>query len=176
VTVLIPDGSGIVAGPDTGGRLSSSGTVAFQIIKQDLADPSVSSYALLDAQNGSALSEEVRPEHRAAMDSVLSTVRVVPMDKATMPWPYDVDSASAPQREFMGFSLVEPSPVTGLYVSGGLADPGGMFVSLTNGLSTAFVNVDQVTGKLQKDTSAVGVEDFPAFERWLATVSFVESR
>jgi hypothetical protein len=170
VTVVIPEGSGIVAGPDYGGTVSSGGTLAFRIDWIDREYPyEASSYVIIDADNGAILSQEVVAERRAAIDDVLASLEVSPLDTRTALWPYsDEPSPDLTRGNFGGMSFLRPDPSTGLYVSGGIGDPGGVFVDIRNGRSAAFVLLKD--GRLSIEKTEVVPEDVEVFDRWLATV------
>jgi hypothetical protein len=161
--MLIPDGSGILAGPGANPR-------TFTIVKRDPEDSSIFSQYVLDAENGAVVEEHILEQHRTEMDRVRATLNVSPFDPASAPWPYNGEPTDDLMRENEGgISFIRPKPVTGLYVGGGLRDPGGFFITLENGRSIAFVGTD-AKGVYSKDTSAVLPEDTSVFDRWLAIV------
>lgn len=170
VTVLIPNGSAIRAGPNFAGARQGQ-TVGFSIIEVDPDDSRIVSEVLLDAETGAVVEEMILDQHRPDLSRVLATVYTTAFDRAVAPWPYNGEPTPDLVRgNEGGISWIRPSPSTGLYVGWGLADPGGFFVDLRNERSAAFAGADPVTGKFNRDTSAVHPDDLPVFERWLATV------
>ncbi len=170
LTVLIPHGSGISAGPNfAGARLGQ--TVGFSIVEVDPNDSRIASTVVLDSETGAITEEQVLDQHREEIDRVLATLSVGPFERSSAPWPYIGEPTPDLVRETEGgISWIRPSPSTGLYVGWGLADPGGFFIDLRNERSTAFASFNDAAGTLAFDTSAVAEGDLPVFERWLATV------
>jgi hypothetical protein len=170
VTVFIPEGSDVGVGQASVGPdlKPPNGGWALEIWRVDEEDEDVFSNVFIDADNGAILSENIRDEDRSIMEAVLKTITVAPLDRATAPWPYGGElSAGSPREQTGAFTFIRPDPATGLYVFGGIGDPGGKFVGLRNGRSVAFITLDPETKALKTDTSGVMPEDLAAFERWL---------
>ncbi len=169
VTVLIPDGTGIQAYPNFAGARDGD-IVDFSIFKVDPEDSRIISEVLVDAENGVILEESVLDQHRSDIDLVLATVSVSPFDPALAPWPYNGEPTPDLVRENKGgISYVLPSPASGLYIGGGIGDPGGAYITLRNQRSIAFIHLER-PGGLVFETSAVDEEDKLVFERWLAAI------
>ena len=173
VTVVIPEGSDVYVTeesvpPDI---MPPDGGSGLRLNRDTNPNDTTWSAVLIDAATGTMLREEVLPEDRAAIDQVLGTLKVVPLDRATAPWPYNGDPPRALSRETAGdMSFIRPTPDTGLRVYGGIEDPGGgEFIGITNGRSAATVTID-ATAKLVASTTSVLQEDEIVFERWLAAV------
>lgn len=171
--LLIPDGSGIVAGP--GAAAVALAGRDFVLGKVEPQDSRVTSTLVLDGDSGAIIEEHVRDQHRAELDRVLATLKVGPFDRTSAPWPYIGEPPTNSSRENGGgFSYIRPSPATGLYVGGGIGDPGGAFIDIRNERSVAFVQRKPVTGELILYSDMVIAEDKPIFERWLATVELTQ--
>jgi len=128
------------------------------------------SSVLIDAETGAIVREEVLPEDRAAIDEVLRTLKVGPLDRATAPWPYSAElPADLPRETAGGMSFLRPDPASGIHLTGGLADPGGEFIGITNGRSTVVIGLDS-TGSLDVDSAHVVPEDREVLERWASQV------
>ncbi len=171
VTLVVTPDSGVAplptrVGPDV---KPPNGGLAFELIRH--VDGENTSNVFVDAENGQVLVENVRPEDRAAIDAVLKTLAVTPLDRASAPWPYNGEpSPGLVTNQSGNFVYIEPTPATGVYVYMGTSTPGGPFISIENERSSAFVRADATTGALIIDTSAVHEEDALVFDRWLATV------
>lgn len=170
VTLLTTPDSGVLPVPTHLGpnEMPPDGGPAFELIRR--IDGENTSNAFVDAETGAMVAENVRPEDRVAMDSVLRTLTVGSLDRESAPWPFNGEPGQNLPREQGRISYLHPLPAAGLYAYTGLADPGGAFVSLRNERSTAFVRIDATTGTVTIDTSAVKQEDILVFDRWLATV------
>jgi hypothetical protein len=176
VTVLVPDKSGIYAGP---GVVDYPGKpLHFVISIVDPEDSRIASTVVLDSENGAVVEEQVLDEHRKEMDRVLATLSVGPFERATAPWPYNGEPSPDLVRENAGgISYVRPSPASGLYVGAGIGDPCCPFIDLRNERSVAFIQFRPVGGtsghsayETVYDTSGVHEEDKPVFDRWLASI------
>jgi len=165
--VIIPDGSGISAGP---GAVDYPGKrLHFLIGKVDPEDSRISSTVVLDSETGAIVEEQVLDQHREEIDRVLATLSVSRFDRTTAPWPYnDEPTPDLVRQTDGGLSYIKPSPASGLYMGFGLADPGGYFIDIRNERSTAFIQF-RPEGPVF-DTSSVHEEDKPAFDRWLAAI------
>jgi len=171
VTLLIPDDSGVTFEHtviySTAGEAVGQG---IDVEKADASDPQVSSHILIDAQNGAIFQENVRDEHRALFDAVIATLVVITLDSSTAAWPYNGDPPEARRENSLEFSFIRPTPDTGLDVYGGIGDPGGAFVGITNGRSGATVSAKSDTAELVKDLTHVSPEDMATFQRWVDAV------
>ena len=172
VTVVIPEGSDVYANeehvptdikpPDGGSGL--------RIIRDTNPSDNSSSSVLIDAETGAILQRDVQPADRAAIDEVLASLNVAPLDRATAAWPYNGDAPlDLPREQFANFSFIRLPHDTGLDVYSAINDPGGAGIGIKNGRSVATVYLDDA-GKLATDTSAVLPQDMAVFQRWLATV------
>ena len=187
VSVLIPDDSGIRAVPDVI-YFDDQGTVSREGIRVGKFDPNDSnmfSYALIDAKDGTIHSKQIREEHHAEMELVLSTVTISPFDPATAPWPYNGDPPAAgndPTAELIGpWAYVPPDPGSGMYaefVSGSGASSGEApppadcdraweGIGVRNGRSSGFIGQDARTGSICKKLWNVHPEDIASFQRFL---------
>ena len=129
------------------------------------------SNALVDAETGAILSEDIRPEDRATMDEVLRTVTVETLDRSNASWPYNNgDPPTVLAKNGSGdFGFIQPEPSTGFHVWEGLSTPGGPFIRLESVSSAAHVSLDR-DGNLKVEISAGTEEDRPILDRWLAEV------
>ena len=172
--VLIPDGSGIAAGPSA--AAISGVNRNFVLVKGEPQDSRITSTVVIDGDNGTITEEQILDQHRAEIDRVLATLSLASFDRTAAPWPYNGEPTADLVRENGGgFSYLRPSPASGLYVGGGIGDPGGVFIDIRNERSVAFVQRRPVTGELILDSSMVVEEDKPVFERWLATVDLCDT-
>ena len=193
VTIVIPEGSQIVldrtfaaeANPPHGGP----------VLKLFKSNPGMNSGAMIDAESGEILGDDILPEDQAAFQLILESIVVSPLQPKDAPWPYDgeLPSESLPiceignvavkaticraryQGRNGGFSLIVPDPAAGISVYSGIGDPGGdSFVGIQNGRSTAFIELDEATGKSATDVSLVLAEDQEIFSRLLSTLDTCE--
>jgi len=176
VTVLIPDTSDITAYPDTI-YLDDTGSQSrpgLRVIKTDPDDSRISSYVLIDAEDATIFSQDIREEHQIDLELVLRTVGVSPFDSSTAPWPYNPDPPSDLSfSSSLGYHYPVPPRATGLYTYSAIADFGenaGGFVGIRNGRSVATVRWDRATGELAKDLSYVSPDERPVFRRWVDAV------
>ncbi len=179
VTVAVPQGSDVyvvqtsyppeVNPPDGGPVLT--------LARDTNPSDEFSSSLLIDAEDGTILRDNVLKEDRAAIDEVLGTLMVAPLDRATAAWPYKDEAPPDLPRERVGnISYIRPAPESGILVYGTLNDPGGTCgVSVTNGRSGVGVYVDEATRTLVTHTERLLPEDKPVFERYLATVKLSTS-
>lgn len=186
VTVLLPDEPGFLAFPETipAEVKPPEGGLGLNIRAFDPSNNTIWSSVVIDAQDGSMLREEVRPEHQAAMQEAKETAAVCPFDPATAQWPYNGEPQTSAKREvWFGMSILRPDPATGIIVEISIGSSGGRgevspaeceiagkSMSVSNGRSTAFVWVDANTESLCKDVSYVKPEDSDAFQRYLSDV------
>ena len=172
--LLIPDGSGMAAGPGAGAI--SLVNHDFVLVKGEREDSRITSTVVIDGDTGAIVEEQVLEQHRQELDRVLATLRVGSFDRTNAPWPYNGEPSLDLVRERAGgVRYMRPSPSTGLYVGGGIGDPGGEFTSIRNERSVAFVQRTPTTGEIVLDSTLVVEEDKPVFERWLATVRSEEA-
>jgi hypothetical protein len=165
--ILIPDDSGINAGP--GGNLYPDSPPRFVIGKVDPEDSRIVSSVVLDSETGNIVEEEVLDQHREDIDRVLTTLRVVPFDLTMAPWPYNGEpTLELARRTEGGLTYIQPSPASGLYMGFGVADPGGSFIDIRNERSMAFIQFRH-DGPVY-DTSQVHEEDKAVFDRWFASI------
>lgn len=166
VTIIIPDDSGIGVSPDVA-ALAGVPMAPFRLDKLNLDEPLNSSLVLIDANNGTVVERHVLAKDAPLIDSVLATITIGPLDPDTAGWPYrEQPTPDLPRLSLAHVSYIRPSPDSGIYVGGGLGDPGGPFIDIRNGRSTAFARIG-VDGSLEFDTSLTLEEDMPVFQRWL---------
>lgn len=166
VTVELPEDSDLFVTRDFSGIESRP---AILIIPLDRADTAV----VIDAETGAILHDSVRREDRAALDRVLQTIRVSPLDRSTAPWPYSGEPPNVAREEFGNISYIPPDPATGIRIIVGTGDPGGVeFIEVNNGRSAFGINAG--TGKVYEETARILPEDRDAFERFLSAVDHVE--
>ncbi len=185
VTVVIPEGSDVFVSeegvppsikPPNGGTALRIMRVRYVYQPETLTEAELVSSVLIDAENGAILREEVLAEDRPAIDQVLQTLTVGPLNPATAPWPYNGEPPSDLARESFGnISFIRPSPDSGLYVYTAIGDPGGgAGIGAKNGRSVALAYVDSA-GRLVTDTTHVLPEDVAVFDGWLTTVKLCGS-
>jgi hypothetical protein len=129
------------------------------------------SWVHLDANTGDVLRQDIREEDRDAIQAVLTTLIVSPLDISTAKWPYAAVLPPDFAREtYGGMSFVRPARDTGLLVGGIRGDPGGPGLSISNGRSGLAVARDRATGELIMDTEFLLPEDETVFMRWVDSV------
>ncbi len=171
VPVPEPDGSGIYVFRTKSGLKPPSGGHVFEIIRYIASSGVSTSSAVIDAETGIVLAEDLREEDRALFQQVLDTLVVAPLDPATAPWPYNGEPPPHLKRDnAANVSFLVLPPEIGLNVYSGTADPGGDFLAITNGRSTAFITFDPSLGTVSTESTNVLPEDQAVFQQWLATV------
>jgi hypothetical protein len=168
ITVTIPNGSGILVGPDFAGQ-RTDGIMPLRLSVPNPEDSHNSSFVLLSANDGAVVERNVLAKDEALIEDALATITIGPLDAETAGWPYQKQlTADLPRLSEASVSYVSPSPDSGLYVGFGIGDPGGPFIDIRNERSAAFVMLRD--GSLEFDTAQVTEADMPAFQRWLDEV------
>jgi hypothetical protein len=135
----------------------------------------------IDAETGVILRDTIMAEDRAAVDGLLKTLTVSPLDLDTAPWPYNGEPPAPrePWVDIVGGSwgwvtYTPPDPASGITVrfqQGGGPDGPGLALGFTNGRSTLSIDAD--TGTVLAETTKIAPEDAEAFDRLLSTVEYV---
>jgi hypothetical protein len=178
VSVLIPADSDVYVGTDQlfAEQKPPSGGPAVRLVRDTSPGDDKLSVVVIDAETGTTVTDEVLDEDRDAIDRILETLYVGELDSSTAAWPYSGSiSPDAPRETSGGMSFLRPDPSTGLQVYGGVGDPFGAFIGLTNGRSTVVINVDPATGQLEVEYPRISDNDRPAFERWVGTINVCEN-
>ncbi len=172
VTVVAPEGSDVTIGRGTVPTdVRPEGGPGLGPVIQHGGDPAKASYVIIDAVTGDVLQDRVASEDRAAIDEVLRTLAVSPFDAAVKSWPYQGELPAEAQRQRSGgISYVVPDPASGVEVGGGIADPTGSFIRISNGRSTMLISLDTQTGALSPQAVAMSPQDEAPFDRYLSSV------
>ncbi|HSP55766.1 MAG TPA: hypothetical protein VLS25_09280 [Dehalococcoidia bacterium] len=176
VTVVIPDGSEVQASPqDASPDLKPpSGGRALQLVREDPSAGTISS-VIIDAETGAILLKEVLDKDRPAIEDVLATVAVAPLDPLTAPWPYTGSAPDEAVERLGNLQFVRPDPASGIQLYQGVSDSFGPspvaleYLRITNGRSTAIVDLN--TGARLEHNETIVADDGPAFERLVAAMS-----
>ncbi len=130
----------------------------------------------IDAETGEVLSDRVEPEDRAAVNQVLQTLTVSPLDRDTAPWPYSGEPPNVPRESWGKITFIPPDPASGISIRFGHADGLGsssLYLKVTNGQSVFLISAD--TGDVYPDTVVIAPEDRDAFDRFLSSIQYVGS-
>lgn len=124
----------------------------------------------IDAKTGEILYEHVSVYEREAIDQILATIEIKPIEPGNGPWPY---SDTAPDGELMSVGNLEyvwPTPASGILLTHQLG--GGSFTTFQNLRST--VTINNSTGEVVDGNSAIHPDDQQAFDRLLAAITIVD--
>ncbi len=127
----------------------------------------------IDAETGEVLSDRVEPEDRAAVNQVLQTLTLSPLDRDTAPWPYSGEPPNVPRQSWGKITFIPPDPASGISIRFGHGDGLGsssLFLTVSNGRSVVLINAD--TGDVYPDTVIITPEDRDAFDRFLSAVQY----
>jgi len=117
--------------------------------------------------------ESVEPEDRAAVNQVLQTLTVSPLERDTAPWPYSGEPPNVPRQSWGKITFIPPDSASGISISFGHGDGLGsssLFLTVSNGRSVILINAD--TGDVYPDTAIITPEDRDGFDRFLSTVQY----
>lgn len=155
----------------TSGLPPDGAGLGLEILRDTEPGDNVKSSVLVDADTGAIVRDEVLPEDQAVMDAVLQSITVGSLDRRIAPWPYEnALPADAVRETAADVSFIRPVPASGIHVYGGLGDPGGYFVGITNGRSTLVIDAELNGGVFSADFTHVLPEDREAFERWVSQI------
>lgn len=172
VTLVLPEGSPVTIGRGTipeGLKGAGGPGMGPTIDHGGVAE--LASYVVIDAVTGEILQDRVSAEDRAAIDEVLKTIAVNRFDEADKGWPYqDALPAASERQVWGGMSYVIPDPASGVTVGGGINDPGGPFIEISNGRSKIGITLDAETGELSPYPIALSPQDEAPFDRYLAAI------
>jgi hypothetical protein len=167
VTVAIPEGSPVYASP---GFWEPEGTPPAMFIRSRDGD----SVIVIDAETGKVIEDLVQPKDRAAVDEVLKTVAVSPLDRSAAPWPYNGEPRNVKREGWGKITFIPPDRASGITIEFSWEDDvgwSGTSMRLTNGRSSLSVDAD--TGTVIAGTTRILPEDKEAFGRLLSTVEYV---
>lgn len=187
VTLTVPEGSGFTpwcdswSSPREWGGLgawrdlwafgpeSSTPAIFIESLERD------ESRLVIDAVTGKVIEDSIGPQDRAAVDQVLQTVTVSPLDRSTAPWPYSGQPPSVPREKFGNITFIPPDPAAGIcfrvQLGIGPAGTSGASIEVNNGRSVVFIRPD--TGAVGWEPDFLVAEDKAAFDRFLSTVEYV---
>jgi hypothetical protein len=173
VTLIIPDDSDVVVSTD-GYFLDDNSPpgLGVRLDRDTSPGDDKASAVIIDAKTGETISSQVLDEDRAAIDLILATLSVGPIDRSTAPWPYNGDAPIENVRERVPFAYVVPAADSGFHVDEGISDGpgGGQFIAINNGISSGGVVLDTGSNELVRHLEHVQSEDMQAVERWMDTV------
>jgi hypothetical protein len=177
VTVEVPENSGVWVTRDFWGIESTTPAMIISPFVRGEIEPG----AVVSAETGAVLEDRVQPKHRAAIDEVLKTIKVSPLDRSAAPWPYSGQQPNVPREEAGKISYITPDPAAGITVTfqigDGVADgedtrPGSnVSIHVTNGRS--WFGINAATGEVYQETAHILPEDKEAFDRFLSAVRHV---
>ena len=155
VTVVVPEGSIVTVGRGTvPTEVRPEGGAGMDLTIPHGGDPASASSIGIDAVTGEIVFDWVKEEDRPAIEEVLRTLAVSPFDSGVKVWPYQEElPATAQRRVEGGMSYVVPDPASGVRFGGGVGDPGGWFIEISNGRSTVLITRDTQTGILRHRTA-----------------------
>ena len=164
VTVTIPDGSGLV--------YAESQDIDNRPVLLIGSPKNVGIGIAVDALTGEVLKNNARPEDQAAIDQVVKSVSVSPLDVTTAPWPYNGEPPTVRPEGSLETGFIQPDPASGIMWARVFAYSVGepvSFIRFSNGRSTMAVGEGRLISK------NVVLEDRTAFDRLLATFELIET-
>ncbi len=167
VTIAVPERSGFAAVQGFWGPESDPPAIFIRSLENG------SSVIVIDAETGKVIVDHIEPEDRTAVDEVLQTVSVSPLDRSTAPWPYGSQSPSVPREKWGNITFIQPDPASGIGVTLAVGDGpegSGHAIQVSNGRSTLSIDAD--SGLAIDATSSVLPEDKEAFDRFLSTIQY----
>jgi hypothetical protein len=166
ITVELPEDSGLIVTRDFWGERPRTPAIIIRPLDR------VENGVVVGAETGAILHDRVQPEDRAAIDAVLKTVKVSPLDHSTAPWPYSGGPPNVAREEIGNISYIPPDLAAGIRITSGWGDPGGQFIEINNGRSVFGIN--PVTGEVYEEPGRILPEDREALDRFLSAVDRVE--
>lgn len=123
------------------------------------------------------IADDVQPDNEVAVQDVVKTIEVCPLDPAAAPWPYSGDPPSGATKTLLGLEYIEPDPASGIQVGGGTLCSDGCldFLAVESALSVAYVAPED--GRLITPPGVpahIVPEEQPAFDRFLSSVRVVK--
>jgi len=170
VTLAVPEDSGLTAVQDFWGPDSTPPAIFIRSLENG------DSVIVIDAETGKVIEDLVQPKDRAAVDQLLQSLTVSPLDRSTAAWPYSGEPPKVPRERFVNITYIAPDPASGLQVSLQVGDrvadgspPEPSYgLGLQNGRSILSINA--YTGETFPETTSILPEDKEAFDRFLSTV------
>lgn len=168
VTVIIPEDSGVRAVGDFGAEAKPFLAIS--------PEEDIDARTVVDARTGAVLADHSQGDKEPAIQAVVATISVCPLDTGTAPWPYTGEPPEAGRMTFGKLGYLEPDPASGIQVMGrtycGVSSTGteGCRYSLAARSARSSLYIDTETGKTI-EPSKIASEDQEAFGRFFAAVS-----
>jgi hypothetical protein len=184
VSIEVPTGGGVevVRYWDAPGMYSSPGQglgIYIPVIKLVIRAGDEVSGLMVDANTGEVAHEDVRPEHRAAFDAILKTVRLEGPQLPEAAWPYGETAPQGPRVPWGNITFLMPDPASGIVVyfeTGDGVGEGGQLIVIRSVRSRRAI--DAATGQIFVDSEGqahdfVDDRDREAFDRFTSEISVV---
>ena len=168
VTVAVPQDSGLTVTQGFWGPESDPPALFIRSRENG------SSVIVIDADTGKVIVDHIEPEDRGAVDEVLQTVSVSPLDRSMASWPYSGEPPNIPRQKWGNITFIPPDPAAGISITFQAGDgPGSSSTSLhvNNGRSAFGINT--ATGDVYWETARIAPEDKEAFDSFLSAIHYV---